>query len=143
MILVEAGDTYRLEWLDEEKTILRMDIQPGSKWDDAYVAIPALDRAIQSVEHDVYSIYQFQPGAGNLPKFSAPNIKKLLGSVVQNEKLIILVGVDVYFNNILNLLQRIYGYLQANASKIHIIHNFDEALELIEADKELAAHERE
>jgi len=135
MIVVETHEYYRLEWLDEERTILCVVIEPEWTWAVAEMAIKALDREIASVTHDIYSVYLFQPDAGKLPKFSAPNIRRILGNEMPNERLAILVGADGYITSLLSMLQRVYGYLASNASKVRIVNTLDEALKIIEADK--------
>lgn len=139
MAVVETHKNYLLEWVDDEKTMLRLIIEPGWTWEIAAIAVASLDREIASVKHGIYSIYQFQPGAGKLPKFSAPNIRRILSNEMPNERLAILIGTDGYMMSVLTLVERVYGYLASNAGKVRVVNDFDEALQLIEADKAASA----
>lgn len=134
MILIETGEKYALSWLDIEKTILHLDIQKGWTWEDAHTALAAINREIMMVQHDVYSIYQFQPNAAVLPtQLAGSNIKQLLlNTEVDNEAMIILVSAGSFIAQLMSLLSSVYSQLSRNTSKVHKI---EQALELIKPHK--------
>jgi hypothetical protein len=142
MEILAETEHYTLYWHDTEKTIIRLDIERGWTWDDAHIALGMMDEIIPSVNHDVYTVYSFKPGASALPRnFAMSNIKTLLNSEVPNEKMFIFVGSQTLITSFIAMVTKVYGNLTRNASKLQIMSTNEEALTHIEENKRKIAEE--
>jgi hypothetical protein len=134
---IETNEKYQLSWLDDEKTLLHFEVYPGWTWDDAAHAMPAINQALATVEHDAYTLFHFHPGGSELPrKHTLSNMKWILSKEMPNEKLIILINAQSFLGVTLNILTEVYKHLSINANKVRHAANLDEALQIVAADKQ-------
>jgi len=116
-------------WFDEQQRILLVDIIDCTQWtwDEAYETIARQVAMMQTVKHEVHTIFHFQ----SPPKFTTRGLVKNLGNLMNthadNEGLSIFIGTSHLFNYILETT----GKLTANnwlLGKYRFVHTQEEAL---------------
>ncbi|MEL6526529.1 MAG: hypothetical protein AAFQ07_12560 [Chloroflexota bacterium] len=128
MHVVLNRQTHQLRWLDEEKTILQLDIHPGWTWDDGQKVLEQINPQIGLVEHDVYMVYNFSYKAQILSRnLSLSNLKSYLEKDMPNERQIYIIGADSILATLIRTLAGLYSYITENAGKVRFMDSVEDA----------------
>jgi hypothetical protein len=122
----------RVSWYDDAKTIIRHDFPVEWTWDNFYEAIRQSVEMEKSVRHNLYVL-----------TVNPPNVKIPDGNAIQNfQKSFAMHLPHVRFvivptnNSLLALFGRSLIRLGFLSKKIRMVQSLEEALRLIDADKE-------
>jgi hypothetical protein len=136
MYIIESGRVHQTSWLDDDQTIIRLEVSGKWSWQDAVEVVMRVNTIIAATSHDLYTIIQFR-NRGFLPEAgSIGPLRRLIDVNNPNEKLIILINAGDFITKLCALISKTYG-LMAIFGKFRFVQTLDEALTLI------ATHKRE
>lgn len=137
MHIIVYNPSYQLSWVDDDKTILQLDIHPGWTWDDGQAVLKHINQQISFVEHDVYMIYNFTYRAKVMTRhFSTRNVKTYLEHDMPNERMVYIIGADSILATLIRTLAGLYSYISENAEKVRFMNSLDETYTHINKTKQ-------
>jgi len=125
---------YLCDWLDEQKTILLVKALSEWTWNDAYSALTDHLKQLESVSHDVYSIYDLSAAPKHPVGLTVPHLKYAMSAQRPNQKLTIFVGLGFELQMLFRVTQQAFQ-LGAVYRTYRFANTLDEALRMIEAHK--------
>lgn len=129
---------YVCDWLDKQKTILLVKVLSEWTWDDAYSALTDHLNLLESVTHDVYSIYDMSAAPKHPTGLTIPHLKYAMSTQRPNQKLTFFVGLSFELQMLFRVTQQAFQ-LGAIFRTYRFANTLDEALRMIDAHK-LAQH---
>lgn len=135
MYIIESGRLYQTSWLDDDRTIIRLDVSGKWSWQEAVEVVMRMNEVVAATPHDLYTIIQFRnrsflPEAGSIGP-----LRRLIEINNPNEQLIILVNAGDFITKLSALISKTYG-LMAIFGKFRFAHTLDEALAMIANHKQ-------
>ncbi|MBC7810749.1 MAG: hypothetical protein H7175_06370 [Burkholderiales bacterium] len=125
---------YKLEWLDNDQTVLHLVMEGEMTWEEFYEAMRELKNWVTSVDHPVSTITD----VGNAKPMSLSNVLKLkpaFADKAENTRLSVVVGLPAFQQTMVNLFTNLYKQL-AGEVPIVFVKTMEEAQAL--AAREIA-----
>jgi len=122
------------DWYNEARTILLIEIDPdGWTWEDAYSIVKQQVEMIKGVSHTVHTICLFKspPRIVHSPNIFA-NLRKIMTTRASNQGLMIYVGTNRMFNDVMGTAGRLAG-LRKLLHKYRFVITLEQALAEIKA----------
>jgi hypothetical protein len=128
---------WNYRWHDNDQTILVCDVHDSWTWDDAFDIVQEQARLLQSVAHEVHTIYWLH-GIPVVPTDGTglPNLHKLLSMRQPNSRLVIFVGINRFGERLASMMSKVYG-MREQMSMYRFVSSIEEALD------EIALYQRE
>jgi hypothetical protein len=99
----------RVQWDNDDKTIVRWDFDGPWKWDDYFVAQLESNRLLDSVDHLVDIIGNIQKSR-LLPPSAVSVYRSSLKSAAPNLGLIVLVGSSSFVRQMVNIFMKLFRF---------------------------------
>lgn len=115
----------RLNWYDDDKTIVLWKHQNKISWQDAYDARQNLWRMMESVSHTVDLIVDMNHH--HMPAGAIPNLKRLIVTKHSRTGIIILLNAPSYFSALFEMVMRVMrveGQTWHTATSLEDAENF-------------------
>lgn len=123
--------TWSYRWHDTSQTILVCDVHDRWSWDDAYAIVQEQARLLQSVAHDVHTIFWLH-GIPNIPQDGTglPHVRKLLTMRQPNSQMVIFIGINRFGETLAAMLNKVYG-MRDQIAMYRFVSSIEEALDEI------------
>lgn len=133
MKIYEAQNVL-ISYYDQTQHIICVKVTGQWTWEDAHHAISQVNEVIKTnPDRDFYTIYQFMERVSIVPKGSAfANLRSLAVVDLDNEQLLLFVGISALLKKFLDIVGRVYGLRQV-LEKYRFVNTMDEALAMIRA----------
>jgi hypothetical protein len=134
-MLIANNPVYTVRWLDVEKTIIACTIHREWDWDMAYDVMTLMNEQCKTVEHGVYSIFEYDHPGYTVPKGSMlHNARRILKIDSPNDERYYFIGLNAFVKRMLAITSKVYG-LERTVRRIHVVDTLDDALKDIVAHK--------
>jgi hypothetical protein len=99
---------YRVQWYDENRTIILCEITDLWSWNGLHTLALTANKLIATVSHDIYTIVNFTSRYCDIPRgVATSNLIRLMQTVMPNEKLVIVIGLNPLISNLTEVARRI------------------------------------
>lgn len=128
---------WNYRWHDDAQTILVCDVRDSWTWEDAHQIVQAQASHLQSVSHDVHTIFWLH-GIPGVPQDGTglPNLRKLLAMRQPNSQLVIFIGINRFGETLAAMMNKVYG-MRDQIAMYRFVSSIEEALD------EIALYQRE
>lgn len=126
-------ENVNIRWIDDERTILLIDVLAPWTWDEAAEVIPFINKTIRENQKPTYSVTYFHPGAGILPRGIVPRLYVLMEDP-PNEVLAFFTGRYHLLRLILSAVNKVYD-IRGMMSKYRYCGSKEEALSIIDTHR--------
>jgi len=124
-----ADERFKISWYNPEKTILLCDVRERWQWDEARTVIKSMNDHCSTVNHGVYSVFNFHEHTSLMPQGGGaiPNLRALIDTGHPNDELIIFVGISNLITTFISIAGQVYG-MRNLLSKFRFVPTMEEAM---------------
>ena len=128
--------TYGVRWYDAERTILLCEASPRWEWDDFFQAARQM-HALSTTTQQPTQILIHWPMKDTMPppkQQAIPHFRQLIGVGQYNSDLVVFVGVNALFRQLLKTIGQTYR-LNHRLARYYVTDRVEDALDIITQHK--------